>query len=335
MSSNDHPINVRSINDLLAVVPYLIGYVPDHHLVIVGIDDATGRAEAAACAELLPPGSGGHAETAGFMRMKLVHTSVNAAYVFAYGDGRESTPLVDAVRTELADHGIDVRGALRIRDGRYWSYLAADHCPPEGTPIDVARSDTVMQAAAAGLAPFSSRTALAATIAPVEGYARAAMQAATAVAEDVVNGAYVIAPEQAARDHREASYRFLPWAADRYAHHRVIDDAQAAVLSVALRDERIRDRAVSLAAHGDTRAYVALWTDLARRVEPAYRVPVLCLLAFAAWRDGGGALPTVATTEALRADPHYAFAGLMRDLLAHGIHGPTFDVPKPGELADN
>ena len=337
MSNAEPNIKIGSINDLIAVAPCLVGYAPDHQLVILGVDEPTRQMTLAICAELPQIGrthSRAHVEE---LREKLLTRPVTAAYLLAYGTGSEATPTVDAVRTELTGHGIRVLDALRIADGRYWSYLdtTPDHGSPEGTPIDSIGSATVMEAAVAGWVPFRDRSEVAATIAPIGGAARSAMRAATETAEELVNGARTVAPDRATTDHRTATYRFLPRAADYYSHGEIIDDTRAALLAIALTDTQIRDVAITLTAHGDTRGYLALWTDLARRVEPDYRVPVLSLLAFAAWRDGGGAMPNIATDAALAADPHYTFAGLMRELLRHGIHGPTFDVPQPGDVIDS
>lgn len=335
-------VSVRSIEDLLDLVPYLVGYVPDRRLVVLGLangSDGTGgdggRVVVSACVPLPGPGAD-YAEISRDLLSKLVRTPVTGAFLVAYGDGPDATPLVDAVRAESTAMGLAVRGALRVREGRYWSYLDTDPwlCSPEGNPYDAGRSTAATRAISAGIAPYSSRSAIAETIAPVTGPARAAMREATAIAEELIGDARTIGAERAARDLREATRRVLPKAADRYATGGVLDDVQAAVLAVALTDPHTQDRAISLAAYGDTGAYVAMWTDLARRVEPGYRVPVLTLLAFAAWRDGGGALPNIATDEALRADPACTLAQLMRTLLDLGVHGPTFDVPEPDEFAD-
>ncbi|MBO0874833.1 MAG: DUF4192 domain-containing protein [Pseudonocardia sp.] len=326
-------IRLRTPSDLVAAAPYLVGYtIPDHSLVIFGLNDA-GQVRVSVCGEI--PASGtGHAEMAQSLRMKLTHVDVTAIYVLAYGDHAETTLLLDVVCTELADHDIGVRDALRIHGGRYWFHpdTDPDGGPSAGIPLD--DGDVAAQAIAAGCAPFPSRSAVAASIAPVAGDARAAMRAATVVAEELLIDADTVDPEHVGRDLLRASYRFLPYAADRYAAGGVIDDVQAALLAIALQSVPVRDQAISLSAHSDTRAYLALWTDLARRVEPAYRVPVLCLLAFTAWRDGGGPLATIAITEALRADPGYRLAQLIDQALACGLPGPAFDIPEPAGLPD-
>lgn len=353
MSSDRPMITLRSTADLIAMAPYLIGYVPDRRLIIVGIGDAagdangsaTGNVKVSSTVEIPPPGTE-QAELAGIARdmvAQLRNASVDAAYVLAYGDGHAATRLVDAVRAELVNHGVAVRKALRIHDGRYWTYTGtgadagggmgggADRCPPEGVPVAPVGSHVAAEAAMAGEAPFSSRSAVAGSIAPITGDARAAMRAATMIAEELLNDARTVAPGRATDDLREASFRFLPYAADRYATGGVFDDVQAATLAIAIGDVRVRGRATCLAAHGDTSAYLAVWTDLARRVEPAYRVPVLVLLAFTAWRDGGGPLPSIAIDEALRADPGHRFARVMREVLAHGIPATEIDLPAPGD----
>lgn len=336
-ASGDLPvIRLHTRGDLIAAVPYLVGYVPNHALVVLGVDEAESRVTVSVCGELPPRGTGatGCAEMARGLRLKLAHTALTAVYVLAYGDGPDATPLVDAVRAELGGHGVNVRDALRIHDGRYWSYLDTDpvRCPPDGIPVDTRYTDAAVQGIAAGCAPYPNRAAVADSIAPVQGERRAAMRAATGVAEELLNDARWAAPQRAGDDLRDASLRFLPYAAETYASGGVLDDVPAATLAIAVGDVRVRDRAICLAAHGDTSAYLSLWTDLARRVEPDYRVPVLVLLAFTAWRDGGGPLPSIAIDEALRADPGHSFAQVIRDVLAYGIPATDIDLPEPGEL---
>jgi len=331
MSEKKHILRARSSTDLIAMVPYLVGYQPDHHVVIVGLDEATDRMKATACVPLLPAGSEDTDRLASVATARLAQAEVTGAYVVAYGDGTDATPQVDVCLTELRTNRIHIRDALRVADGRYWSYLCVDPdcCPPEGKPFDPAASALPAAATSFGLAPFPSRAALAESITPVQGAARNAMSEATATAKELINGAYAVASGRARDEHRRATYRFLRHAADRYANGDVIDDVQAAVLSVMLRDRRIRDEAVKLVAHEDTEAYIALWTDLARRAEPPYRVPVLTLLGFSSWRTGNASLANIAIEQATTAEPHYRLAQLLADALACGLNGRTVDVPKP------
>lgn len=344
-------LSLRSSLDLIAAAPFLIGYVPDRQLLIVCVDAASDLVRVAVSVELPSPG-GGPARAAGIaesLRAYLAGTPFDAAYMLAFGDGPTATPVVDAVRAMLAERGVCTRRALRVHDGRYWTYSGtgddSEACPPDGLPADLARSHIPAEAAVVGQAPFASRAAIADSIAPATGERREAMRTATTIAENlatttnVADLAVLAACElPGLADHGdpcEAVIRALPQAADLYANRGVLGDVEAALLALAVRDLRRRDRAIELAMHGDSRAYVAVWSDLARRVEPGYRAPVLTVLAFAAWRDGGGALPVIATDQALRVEPGYYLARLMRELLNNGVNRSTFDYSEPDEPAES
>jgi hypothetical protein len=70
---------------------------------------------------------------------------------------------------------------------------------------------------------------------------------------------------------------------------------------------------------------VALWTDVLRRVEAVHVPPVACLLAFAAWRSGQGALAAVAVDRARSQDPGYSMAALLDDVLRYALPPSTVD----------
>ncbi len=84
------------------------------------------------------------------------------------------------------------------------------------------------------------------------------------------------------------------------------------------------------------RQHLALWTDITRRAAPA-PAPAAApatLLALTAWRQGQGALASVALDRALAADPHYRLAHLIDHALFHGIPPTALDGwPTPGNPA--
>jgi hypothetical protein len=95
---------------------------------------------------------------------------------------------------------------------------------------------------------------------------------------------------------------------------------------------------------GDAPSWTALWTDVLRRVEPAYVPAPACLLAFAAWRAGNGALARVAVDRALAQEPDYSMAALLDEMLRLALHprlladwpsvqSGLVDLPQPGRSA--
>ncbi|GAA4607596.1 hypothetical protein GCM10023195_29000 [Actinoallomurus liliacearum] len=102
-------------------------------------------------------------------------------------------------------------------------------------------------------------------------------------------------------------------------------DEEVAWLGVLLVNLRVRDEAWVRIDDGEIGAHIRLWRDVVRRVAEPYRPGPACLLAFAAWRAGEGALANLALDRALAADPHYSMARLLHELFVSGL--PPWSVP--------
>lgn len=335
--SNEHEKTVLRITtptDVIAAVPTLVGYQPDQHVAVIAVRDD--RVIVAACTPLTDEDTAIKELTDQTITL-LVRQHTEVAMVVGYGVPERVIRMMNAFVSELAEQHITIRCAIRVEGDRYYSYLCPEECgcDPYGTPFDLADSVLPATAVGAGIAPFSSRAALARSIAPLDGAARAAMRTATADAEQMITDAYDIAPGRARGEHRTASLRFLREAVARYAAGDVLDDIEAAILSVQLEDRRVRDEAVSLAVHDDDyRPHIALWSDMARRVEYHHTPPVLTALALAAWREGDGALANLAVNRALEADPDYRLARIVNAILALGLPPTSSAIPTPDELAE-
>lgn len=110
---------------------------------------------------------------------------------------------------------------------------------------------------------------------------------------------------------------------------RVIDRARAgadlpsadeiAWLGVLLTSLRVRDEAWVRMDEKDLQAHIRLWRNVLTRLPEAYAAAPACLLSFAAWRSGDGALANIALDRALAADPHYTMALLLQELFISGL----------------
>ncbi|MEV6374232.1 DUF4192 domain-containing protein [Micromonospora musae] len=326
MASTELPrLAVRSPADLIAAVPYLLGFHPAESVVVVAMRGR--RVVFAARADLPDP-----AEDPGAPLRHLAHVvgrqRANAATVVGYGPAHRVTPAVDATRDALAEAGLVLLDALRVTDGRWWSYLCdeAGCCPPEGRRYDPGASEITASAVYAGQVALPDRDALVAQVAPVDGAAREAMRRATAEAEqrlarllgeasadDPLGGGPVRAAGEAAV--REALRR-------QRRGERLGDD-EVAWLSLLLTRVSVRDHAWERTDGRDRD--IRLWTDVLRRAEPELIAAPASLLAFAAWRAGQGALAAVALERALAEHPDYSLALLLDDLLRRGVPPSELD----------
>lgn len=335
MTSTDQPkLTVRSPADLIAAVPYLLGFHPSESVVVIATRGT--RIVFAARGDLLPvdASSAAQASAAAYIAAVVGRQDAEAATVLGYGPAGLVTPAVDAVGAALHRAGIQVLDALRVTDGRYWSYSCdnPECCPPEGTPYDPSASQVAAAATFAGQVALPDREALARQVAPVCGPTRESMRQATGRAADrfgaLLDGASAgdLLGRTALRDAGESAVRE---AMDRHRERGRLTNDEVAWLSLLLRHLPVRDYAWERIT-ADER-HVALWTDVLRRAEPDLIAAPASLLAFAAWRAGQGALASVAVERALRCTPDYPMARLMDEVLRQGVRPSKLDGwPEPG-----
>ncbi|MGR6915939.1 DUF4192 domain-containing protein [[Actinomadura] parvosata] len=318
---------MTSPTDVLAAVPYLVGFHPNASLIVVGL--ARGQAKMVARWSLpFPPG------TLDAMSLLLHREGITEIVVVGYGPGDLVTPAVDEARHLAAKHGVHVGEALRAHEGRYWSYVCdlTTCCPAEGTPYDLTTSQIAAEATVRGLVALPNREALERTLAPVTGPVRMAMRRATAEA---------IADFQrrimSATDLTDFTEQFIAEALSRvrsaletHSAGGRLTDAEAAKLGLDLAIMRVRDEAWTLMDD----SHALLWKDLTRRLEPRFTPPAASLLAMASWRSGNSVLATIALERALTTDPCYSMANLLMHALQNLI-SPTLlqdRLPTPAEL---
>ena len=313
-------IRIASPGDLLAVVPYLLGFHPDHSIVVVGTQPPRNRVHIAFRYDLPdPPDARASADIAAHAAGVLSRQQSTIAVVAGYGPGPLVTPVADAIRGTVRRAGVTLHDVLRVEDGRYWSYICHNPacCPAEGVPFDpAAHPAAAVMAAATGQPVLPGRDALAATIAPLAGPDADAMAQATRRAERV--GARLTA-------RTGPSGLDVPGLAAVRAAIQVYRDggsitpaAGHAWLALVLTRLRIRDDAWARMDPAHRDAHRRLWTDVVRRAQPGYVTAPASLLAVTAWQSGEGALANIALDRALDDTPGYPMALLLRDLLDAG-----------------
>jgi hypothetical protein len=328
---------IRRPADVISAVPYLLGFHPENSLVAVGSGGPHGTC--AIRVDLPPAGCGpgcgcdsgceaGAEDAAAAIGERVAETLARNEFPLAllvgYGTAERVTPVMDAAGPALAEHDVRLREALRVQDGRFWSYLCHDPqcCPAEGTPFDISTSVVAAQATVEGKVALAGRAELARTVAPLGGTARGAMRQATARAEERLFGWADDdgdAPDVRTRVTDEG-LEFVRRIVDRVTSggDRPTDD-EVAWLGLLLIHLRIRDEAWVRVDLERLDAHVELWRDVLRRIEEPYAAAPACLLAYAAFSAGDGGLANVALERAVRADPGYSMAHLLHDLVTAGI----------------
>lgn len=372
-------LSVRSPADMVAAVPYLLGFHPADSVVVVAV---RGRRVVFAARGDLPAPGADPGPAARHLAQVVARQDADAATVVGYGPAARVTGVVDAIGDALTAAGLVVLDALRVTEGRWFSYLCVEPscCPPEGTPYDPAASQVSAAAVFAGQVALPDRAALAAQVSPLDGPVRLAMRRATGrarlrlaaltgrpstpsagspagglPADSSRAGAEPPVPADGAGPEGESSVpvggpgsggkfqvpaggagsggepravRTAGTAAVRAAFRRQrrgerLDDDEVAWLTVLLTHVAVRDHAWSRTDGRDED--ISLWTDVLRRAEPDLIAAPGCLLAFAAWRSGHGALAAVALERVLSAHPGYSLAVLLDEALRRGVAPSALD----------
>ena len=324
-------IRLRTPPDVLAAIPFVIGYHPRDSVVVLALRD---RDMTVAARDDLPDpeeGRAGVTEHAANLATMVLRVGGNAVFLAAYGPAERADPVMLELMEEFAFQGVRVLEALRVDDGRYWSYLCSnpDCCPPDGQLDESASSAVAAEWVMAGRVARRDRAEWEAQLSEVTGPEREAMFDAANRATD-----RLLALISATQTEQEVVVALL--AAARSAVDDAVegiraggrpDDDLVAWLSVLVMDTDVRHQAWTgiKGAGPDLDHHYALWTEVVRRCEPDVMPAPACLLAFAAWRTGNGGVARLALERALRSDPDYPMAIRMLQVLAHGVSPTTFD----------
>ena len=331
----DGVVRLSSPADIIAMIPYMLGFHPANSLVIVAMRER--RPVLNVRVDLPGPKAG--RPSAKELRNLLRHAvrmvndqAAQAAILVGYGPKSRVTPVVTQATVQLAGHGVEVLDALRVTKGRYWSYACANRacCPPEGTPVDVTSSPVAAAATVAGLVALPDREAVVDQVAPVDADVRAAMWDAVNRADERLLaladsadltidpvGALISAGDEALDAALGQCRAGVGVGTDELAWLSVL----AALLPVGERFwRRIEESLADLPAHRN------LWLDALRRA-PMDLVPAVgCLAALTAWRDGDGALATAALDRVLDVDPQFPPARVLDEALRAGRRPATLDT---------
>lgn len=314
-------VRLTSPADLIAMVPPLLGFVPEQSVVVGCLHGRRGRVGLVMRFDLQDA-----ADVAGFAQQldrRVRAEAADAAVVVVFADqpmeGRRLpyAALVDGIVDRLT---APVVAALITSTDRWWSYRCAAPCcgGRAGVPIDPdAAGPTAISAAyaLAGHAVLPDRAAVVRSLASelsVEGAGamRARISGLIAQHAGVSRSARRCAV-------RELVDRLAAELADPRTAITLGDAAELAALSV---DVVVRDEVLLRALQPGSRERLLLvLREVVRRVPAPFDPPVCAMLAWVAYADGDGVVANVALERSLRTDPGYSLATLLADALARQV----------------
>jgi len=297
---------LTSPHDLLAAIPFLIGYHPTDSLVLVSLqDESVGMAMRVDYPQ--DRLSESTAQLIDSLVMHLLREGGDGALVVAYApiDRDDAGEMLETLASAIRASGISVREVLQVQSGRWRSALCneSDCCPPLGRELpEISASRIAAEQVAQGHPmPFLNSGALTDSISSLELSQDSDFQRQVAIAltSQKVGAICVI----------DLASRFISGAmgADIAA-----DQELSAKVISALEDIQVRDFALGSHSESTLPIYSMMWRYLLRIAPVGYVAPVACLLAALSYENGDGALANRCLDRAITDDPTYSLATLLR-----------------------
>lgn len=312
-----HTLSVRSTEDMLALVPVVLGFVPTESIVMLTFGAPRtfhARCDLPASVEDLP------GATRTLLEPVLDHGVTGVILLLYSEDERLATEAAWAMCGSFERAGVRVLEAIRA-DGRRWFPALGERrgVPVEGVAYDVSAHPFRAQAVAEGRVLHRSRDDLRETLATDPRRTGAVVGALAVLTGD---------PPGSGRRAIEAA-----WADGLVRRHTgpgavagdLPSDDEVARLLRGLLDVPVRDAAASSLRRSTAPGHVAFWTDVVRRTPVPMLAAPAALLALAAWQSGDGALAWCALDRCAEADEHYSLAALITRALEHAVPPPAWD----------
>ncbi|GAA3687852.1 MULTISPECIES: DUF4192 domain-containing protein [Yimella] len=326
--------SLTGAGELLAYVPYQLGFNPSDSVVLVGFDEDDHLVVTARFDPVVPEAVNDIAHLIGQGRLR---TLASAALV-NYGDGDAVLLTSSVLRTALRCNGIELVHVWEVDNGTStWAALwcCCGQCPEQRTPLTEAHLiPAAVEAVYRGCSPAPSRDDLENRCTPTQDEAQIA-------AEVEELWSVMEADLETGRDlELVAVHRILrgdPAALDDPV---TVSRALAAVQVVGVRDGLLcwlrpdvfpptrlsrsdRDRwqqsgelpSPNRAERAGTVHILIRW---ACRVPAQLSAPLWACVAASEWADGGSAVATIALDRAFEADPGCRLASLVRNCLLTG-----------------
>ena len=312
---------LTSPHDLLAAIPFLIGYHPQDSLVLVALKD-----EAVGMAMRVDMPVGVSAEGYDLLASHFLRDGADGAFIVAYVGAGAVDPENVLINTSaaLVRAGIDIKESLIVSNNRFRSMICSDLtcCPPEGSAVpDLGSSRIAAEHVIAGHPmPFENVDGLVQSIAAVPS-------SFESVWADEVQAFWVSSDSEEIQELQRDGATAIIDLVGEYREGRGAEDRELAARVIGrLSDIQVRDFA--LGSHTDESAdyYWVMWRDLLRIAPRGFVAPIACLFAAMAYERGEGALAHKGLDRGLGDDDQYSLAHLLRRVFTAGWPPQSFSA---------
>jgi hypothetical protein len=309
-------VRVRDLCELIAGIPYVLGFPPTDSLVLFTFRRCPTLALSTTMRVDLPVPE--HVpQVVEQLLAAVVNTGAVATTAVVVGGAAEDHRLLlDTLRTALAENDILLTHASwvrRVAHGEQWQCYDDPLCT--GLVPDPQTSALAAALAVAGDTTYADRASMAAQLAPDP-------KEALARREELLDDHL----RQPGRPYDEAELaadlEVLEAALEMSVNSRelpTLNDRQLVRLASALSHPAVRDECLAAALTDDPQAAERLWTVLVRALPAPERAEPAVLLAMSTYLRGAGVLASMALQTALEANPGHTTATLLNHALRSGV----------------
>jgi len=316
---------LTSPHDLLAAVPFLVGYHPSDSLVLISL-----RQERVGLAMRVDFPLEADPDQIDSLATHLVREKSDGALIVAYlpDSVSESEYLLEPLQEAIELRGVPIRECLEIKKGNWRSILCSDLacCPPGGNPLpELSDSRVVVEQVVAGRRlPYEDLHQLRESLAPF-------------TANPLLKKKIRLIPEidyesTEVRNFQRSGALAVTELLSSFEKEGMCTDLDlVAEVLVRLQDLQVRDYAMGITTSQNIEVLQTMWHWLMRVAPKGYIAPCATLFAAVAYENGEGALAGRALDRAFEDDVTYSLAKLLRRVFAAGWPPESFTRMR-GEL---
>ena len=303
---------LTSPHDLLAAVPFMVGYHPKDSLVAMALRDD--KVVMAMRVDFPEPDL--ILATSETIAMHLIREQASEAIVVGYlPTNTLETDSLAIVREVIARHDIIVKECIAVRGDRFRSNLCQDIgcCPPEGNPIPLLTDSrvTAEQVAAGNPLPYLDLDEMKRSIA-----AQPADKELNKLIKKIADIDYD--SDEVTLLQRQGVNAIIELAMEFKGAGFSGNKALIALVLARLLDLQVRDYAMGMSTEESCEQLWDMWRWLLRIAPRGYVAPVAVIFAIMSYERGDGALAQRALDRAFEDSAKYQMAKLLRRTFAAG-----------------
>jgi Domain of unknown function (DUF4192) len=297
--------------DLLATVPFLIGYAPQNSLVIVGLkDDEMSLAMRVDYPEDIDP------DQIDSLANHLVREASDGALLVAYLPENilDSESLLAPLREAIEMREIKVRECITVSGGKWRSSICKDPecCPPHGSDMPTLAETRVAaeQVAQGKPLPFPNLEQM------LESIKSESNEEIKSFLKKIKNINYKADGVRVLQ--REGALAINDLAAEFAEKKMSGDNLLIALVLKRLSDLQVRDYAMGIVNEENMETMWSMWRYLMKMAPEGYIAPVATLFSAVNYERGDGSMASKALDIAFKDQPNYPLAKLLKRVYAAG-----------------